>query len=406
MQNKKRLLFILAACFFFSLSVYANTATKTDSLWNVIRQGYQLNHYANQPSVKRCLQYYRQHPQLVRAIAKQAKPFLYLVVKQIQQHHLPTELALIPIIESAFNSTATSSAGASGIWQLMPGTASQYQVTTDTRWYNGRQSVVQSTHAALAYLRYLHDYFDGNWLLTLAAYNAGEGRVSQAIKYNLKHEFRTDFWHLPLPQQTKQYVPKILALAIIFDHPQRYDIQLPAIPNQPLLASVFLPRQLSLVQAAQYAQLPLSTLQRLNPEYTQLATPPSASGDYYLLLPIHHVADFERNLAADTMLDQYQWHQYTVKPGDSLSLIASITGANIEDIIKYNQLTSNYIYPGEHLVYPLNHPKPKANFYKVKPGDSLTTIARHFGVTSLQIQQWNRLPNANHIEAGQQLLIY
>ena len=189
-----------------SVCVFATTPPR--SLWTVIRQGYHLNHDTNQPRVQHYLYYYRHNPQLVYAIAHQAKPFLYLVVQQIKQKHLPTELALIPIIESAFHSNATSSAGAVGIWQLMPRTASQYDVQVDTRWYNGRQSIIQSTGAALAYLDYLYNYFDNNWLLAIAAYNAGEGTVNRAIHYNLIHNRPTDFWHLSLPRQTENYVPQ------------------------------------------------------------------------------------------------------------------------------------------------------------------------------------------------------
>ena len=200
--------------------------------------------------------------------------------------------------------------------------------------------------------------------------------------------------------------PKILALAAIIKHPWHYAVLLPTIPNQPLVASVLLPKQISLVEAAGYAGMSLDQLRQFNPAYTQLATPPTHSGTYYLMLPISHVTTFEKNLAADARTTQYYWRQYVVKPGESLSLIANTTGANVTDLIRYNHLNSTTIYPGQSLIYPTVHKTNQYKFYTVRPGDTLTRIAHHNNVSVQQLERWNGLRENSILSIGQRLIIH
>ena len=339
--------FILA----LTLIIAAQLANATPpSLWQTIRSGFQLNHHTNKPRVQYFIRYYQKHPQLLHDVIMQSKPFLYLVVKQTQKLDLPTELALVPIIESAFHNTATSDVGASGAWQLMPGTAENYGIYINSSWYDGRQEIINSTAGALTYLRYLHNYFDSNWLLALAAYNAGEGNVAQAIHYNLVKHRNTDFWYLNLPQQTRLYVPKLLAFAAIINNPNYYGIKLPPISAQAIVAPVFLPRQMSLIRSAHFAGISLANLQKLNPAYKQLITPPH--GTYDLLLPINHVVEFEKNLAIHANPNSRTWHLYTVKPGDTLSTIASRTNIGVRTLMYYNRLYGSRINVGQRLIVP------------------------------------------------------
>ena len=399
MQPKQKILVIIIAIF-LSITAYANS----NSLWHVIRDGYQLNHHVNNKTVQDFIHYYQQRPQLIHDVIQQSKPFLYLVVKQVNRRHLPTELALVPVIESAFHNTAYSAVGAAGAWQLMPGTAENYQITITPR-YDGREDITKSTAAALSYLKYLHNYFDSNWLLAIAAYNAGLGTIKQAIHHNLIRNLPTDFWALNLPEQTRLYVPKILAFATIIQNPNYYGIDLPSIPNEPIVAPVFLPSQMSLIKAAQYAGISLSNLQRLNPAYRLLVTPPH--GRFYLTLPINHIVEFERHLAEHLNDPIVQWHEYRVHPGDTLNKIALKTHTNPRILVRYNKLDSTQVDIGQTLVYPSHiTTTPKQNIiHIVQPGDTLSAIATHFDVTLMQILRWNHLNQHSILHVDQHIII-
>jgi len=376
------------------------------SLWEDIRDGYQLNHHIHRSKVQYYIQYFQSQRDIINIIFNRAKPFLYLVTKQIRDKRLPTELALLPMIESGFNLTARSPAGAVGLWQLMPGTAERFNVQSDQAWFLGRQSLAQSTAAALSYLTFLDNHFDGNWLLAIAAYNSGEGTVEHAVRHNLNQGLPTDFWSLHLPKETRDYVPKLLALAIIVDRPERYGFTLPTIPNHPLVAAVLLPRQISLQRAAQYAGISLDTLQRLNPAYTRLATPPSSSRAYYLILPIDSVMRFEMHMTSTRESEHMHFINYTVKHGDTLNKIAYYHGTNVATIRQLNQLSSNLIRRRQTLIVPINSATGRNHVYYVKKCDTLSHIAKDFGVTVSQLLKWNHLKRHNILSIGQVIMIY
>ncbi len=199
------------------------------SLWDAMRTGFTMNHYYNNPRVQYFIQSYSRDPSFIVNITTQATPYLYPIMSMIEARNMPTELALLPIVESGFKPTARSYCGALGLWQLMPETARE-NAANESYWFNGRESVQQSTGAALNYLKYLYNYFNGDWLLALAAYNSGPGTVQNAISYNAARGLSTDFWSLNLPQATENYVPQLLALTIILNDPSNYGIALPAVP--------------------------------------------------------------------------------------------------------------------------------------------------------------------------------
>ena len=383
------------------LHTYTAAKAEQNSLWQVILDGYQLQAYRHHPRVTYYINYYQSRRKIINIILQRAKPFLYPIVKQIEAKHMPTELALLPIVERGFNLTARSSAGAVGLWQLMPATAARFDVTHKTDWYHGRQSLAQSTAAALTYLQFLHDKFDGNWLLAIAAYNSGEGSVSRAIKRNLRQGKPTDVWSLPLPTETKDYVPRLLALSIIMKNPSRYGTIRPNIPNQPLIATVILPRQINLRRAAQYAGISLKRLQSLNPAYTRMLTPPSSSGTYHLTLPIDHVAQFEAKLASTAESSHLKFIEYTVKKGDTLNHIARRYRTTAAHLVQLNRLKGNTIYIDQTLVVPTQ----RHQTYIVQRGDSLTSIATRFNVSVIDLQRWNNIKQRNLIHTGQKLVI-
>jgi membrane-bound lytic murein transglycosylase D len=192
-----------------------------DNLWDVLREEFTLPHYEDNPAVQEKIEWYMNNQDFLLRSATRAAPYLYYILQQVKKRHLPAELVLLPIIESGYNPFAISNMGAMGIWQMMPDTASGLGIKRDS-WYDGRRDVIASTRAALNYLAYLQSFFDGNWLLAIAAYNTGEGNVLAAIRRNIREGYGTDFWSLPVAQQTKDYVPRLLALAVIISHPDLF----------------------------------------------------------------------------------------------------------------------------------------------------------------------------------------
>lgn len=199
-------------------------------LWDRIRHGYQMTPYPHKRLVRKWVQFYITHLDHLLGAARRARPFLWHIVEAIDERGMPMELALLPIVESGFNPAAESYAGAAGLWQFMPMTADRFGLDQNW-WYDGRNAVLPSTRAALDYLSWLHGRFD-NWLLALAAYNAGAGRVSQAVNVARAQGRPTDFWHLNLPTQTENFVPKLLALREILRAPQRFAINSAAVAQQ------------------------------------------------------------------------------------------------------------------------------------------------------------------------------
>ncbi len=377
------------------------------SLWDVIRAGFTLNHDYDNPKVQTWVQFYTKDPSFMQNMTTQATPYLYLIVDQLQARNMPTELALLPIVESGFQPKGRSWCGASGLWQLMPGTARDLNTGAENRFYNARESIQGSTVAALNYLQYLYNYFNGDWMLALAAYNAGPGTVQHAVNDNAAQGLPTDFWDLRLPQETENYAPKLMALAIIINDPGAYGITLPAIPNQPLLGTAAIPQQMSLSQAAKFAGINETELKALNPGFTRNVTPPKYLGSYSLNLPIESVETFEQNCAANpgvTGLERYTlatanssgYGTYTVRKGETLASVSRFTGTSIKTLKSYNHLKSNLIHTGEVLRYPVSTTAAYQYItYTVKPGDTLSKIATHYGVSLFNLMQWNAL----HTEA-------
>lgn len=386
------------------------------SLWDVIRTGYSMDHHYNRGAVQYFIQSYSHNPTFLPNIINQARPYLYTIVTSIQAKDLPTELALLPIVESGFKPKAISYCGATGLWQLMRQTARDLNTGKESYWYNSRESVQESTEAALNYLKYLYNYFDHNWMLALAAYNAGPGTVQNAINRNQARGLPTDFWSLHLPVATQNYVPELLALAIIVNDPAAYHLTLPEIPNRPLVASAVIPQQMSLSQAAKFAGIDEQELKSLNPGFTRNVTPPVSTGSYSLSLPIANVNTFVQNCAANpgvTGLVRYasatEGHHvgsYRVKRGDSLISVSRFTGTSIAELRRYNHLKNHGIHVGQVLHYPIDE-TAAYHFvtYHVKRGDSLSSIARRHHVTTFDLMQWNDLKAGARLHVGERLVI-
>lgn len=322
-----------------------------DNLWDVLRDEFSLDHAENTPAVQEKIEWFMNNQDFLMRSMTRAAPYLYYILQQVRKRHLPAELVLLPIIESGYNPFATSNVGATGIWQLMSGTATGLGVQKDW-WYDGRRDVIASTRAALNYLAYLQSFFDGNWLLAIAAYNTGEGNVLAAIRRNIRDGQDTDFWSLPLAQQTKDYVPSLLALATIISHPNQYPIYLPPIRNAPYLGQVDTGTQINLRYAASLAGISYEKISQLNPGLSRSAI--SSKGPYKLVLPIENVEQFSENFARTPLnTNVVQWSHYHVKPGDSLAFIAKRYGTTQTAIRKLNHLaTKKPISRGTNLLIP------------------------------------------------------
>jgi membrane-bound lytic murein transglycosylase D len=326
----------------------AAPVTKT-AIWVRMRAGF--NFPAVEPdAVRHYIDEYVKHPHLFEQLLQRGEPYLFHILNRIEQGGMPAELALLPVIESAFDPFATSPAGAAGIWQFMPETADYLGLNQDW-WYDGRRDVIASTEAALGYLRQLHKRFDGDWLLALAAYNAGGARVQRAIRHNRDAGKPVDFWHLMLPAETRSYVPKLIALRTIIGNPQDYNISLPHLSDTRYFSTVNIQGQLELKVAARLSGIPLLELQGLNPGYDLSITPPDRMNT--LLVPIAVADKFRTHIARLPQDQRVQSIRHRIRLGDNLSTIAQQYRTTVPDIRKVNRLKGNKIIAGDLLIIPV-----------------------------------------------------
>ncbi|MDZ7811532.1 MAG: LysM peptidoglycan-binding domain-containing protein [Arhodomonas sp.] len=278
------------------------------------------------------------------------------------------------------------------------------------------RDLVASTEAALDYFAYLNDYFDGDWLLTIAAYNAGEGTVKRAIERNASRGQPTDFWHLDLPAQTEAYVPRLLAVRDLIAEPEAHGITLPEIPNERAIRTVELEGQIDLSLAAELAGISTDALYRLNPGYNRWATPPE--GPDRLVVPAQRAERFRQGLAARAPSERMRWQRHEVARGDTLGEIADRYHTSVAMLRDLNDLNGNLIRVGDELVVPASG-RPvqgqrlagrggggeRALQHEVQPGDSLWAVARRYDVTVDQLVAWNQLSPDTVLQPGDTLRI-
>jgi membrane-bound lytic murein transglycosylase D len=348
----------------------------------------------------------------LQALLEQGRPFLRLVLDEVERRGLPSEIALLPAVESGFRPTAYSPNGAAGLWQFMPATARRFELVQDW-WYDGRRDPAASTQAALDYLEHLLKRFDGDWLHALAAYNAGGGTVSRAIRKNRERDRATDFWSLDLPGETDDYVPRLLALARVIADPAAAGVALPGLPDEPEVILVDAGAQIDLRVAARLAEVPLEEFLHLNAGYNRAATRPD--GPHHLLVPSAAAARLQSALA-DLPAEQWlRWERHRIRSGDTLSGIAQRYGVSVATIKRANRLRSDRIRAGRALLIPLSEAEglqlaqaalaPTRINYRVRKGDSLYLIARRFDVSVAELQRWNAI-SGRLIKPGQRLTIH
>lgn len=394
-----------------------------DDIWQRIRAKFSFD-IPDQKRIDSQRNWFIKHPEYLDRVAKRSEPFIFYIVQELEKNNIPLEIALLPIVESAFDPFAYSHGRASGMWQFVPGTGKRFGMKQNW-WYDGRRDVIASTQGAIKYLKYLNKYFDGDWLLALAAYNSGEGRVKRAMKNNARKNLPTDFWSLDLPRETRAYVPKLLALADVISRPQDFNIKLYEIENKSQITSINIESQLDLAKAAKLADLSLAELQRLNPGFNRWATDPD--GPHNLLIPNHKVANFEKKLSELPKKERLAWQRYKIKEGDNLGEIADKFKTDITLIKKINNIKGTQIRTGKHLLIPVatqsldsyvfsqdqrlaatknRQRSGEKKIHLVKNGDTLWDIGQAYNVTSRSIAKWNGMAPRDVLKLGQKLVIW
>lgn len=393
------------------------SAREYRDIWERLRDGYKLqDEVGTNPRIERQRLWFASNPQHVEKVSERAAPYIHYIVERLAERDMPMELALLPVIESAYDPQAYSPAQAVGLWQFIPSTGRNYNLR-QTNWYDGRRDVTASTRAALDYLSRLHEMFNGDWLLALAAYNAGEGRISRAIERNEKLGLPSDYWNLVLPKETEEYVPKLLALSQVILTPDAYGVTLAPIANEPYFEQIAIKQHMDLSRLAQLANLDESELLQLNPAYKRGVT---FDGPQHLLIPTEKAEMFNANLAMMKHQDLVDWQTHKVRAGDSLQSIANHYHLSVSMLREVNQLAGNRLSIGQELTIPAkpgekpseplfqrtlaqSPPSDSAvRTYQVKEGDNLWQIARTHQVSVQELQRWNKL-QSRQLKVGQTL---
>lgn len=418
-------LFLFASLIFFG-STNGAIAYATPDVWEVLRHELSMNHDTSRAEVQEQIRWLVAHPSYLHKVCRQSEPYIYHILGEIKKRKLPGELALLPMLESAYDPFAYSGVGAAGLWQLMPRTGSDLGLKQDW-WFDGRRGIRSSTDAALNYLVYLNKFFNGNWILAIAAYDSGEGTIARAIKATQQSGHTGNYWELPVPRETQIYVPRLLALAEIFKDPHRYKITLPEIPYLPYFEEVNIGSQIDLNHAAKMAGISYKELIKLNPGFNRWTTAPYKP--FKLLIPTEKVHQFNLNLAHFPENKRVSWQTHQVKPGDSLDTIAIRYHTTVNLIKQLNQLTTNHIKPNQPLLIPstknapavakkesaaatipLEHQRATARNHRiihiVQENDTYQKLVTTYGVRSQDIQAWNKLASNQPLHTGQQLVIW
>ncbi|HUW97988.1 MAG TPA: LysM peptidoglycan-binding domain-containing protein [Acidiferrobacter sp.] len=403
----------------------ADASNKTDTnLWNRIRAGFRLPRMEG-PRVARYEQWFANNPQYVNRMLQRANLYLYQIVQDVQKRNMPMEIALLPAIESAYSPVAYSRSAAIGLWQFEPATGRLWGLKNNW-WYSGERDIIASTNAALDYLQALHKQFH-SWNLALAAYNAGQGTVATAIAHNEALGLGTHYADLRLPLQTQRYVPKLMAFVNIVRDPAKYGLQLRAIPDSPYFVRVNAGSQIDLSVIARLANMSLKQLYAINPGFTHQTTAPG--GPHTILVPVATKAALLEGLSQLPPQDRMQWARHRIRPGDSLYRIAHEYGVSIAAIRSTNHLYGRFLRVGRNLLIPMagrrlvvghrvhrtrrrtevslarNHGRIRI-IHRVRPGDTLWSIATRYRVYVGQLERWNLLHAHGVLRLGQRILIW
>ena len=394
-----------------------------DDLLARLRLGFELPAIVNRHVVAQ-LDWFVRHPDYLDRVFTRAQRYMPYITEQIEARGLPLDLALLPIVESAYDPFAYSHGRAAGLWQIIPGTAKRFGIRQNW-WYDGRRDIVDSTRGALDYLSYLNELMDGDWMLAIASYNSGEGNVLKAIKRNKARATPTDFWSLSLSKETSAYVPKLIALVTIVKNPAAFGLTLPEIRYAPQFGVADVGGQLDLALAAELAGLDLDTLYAYNPGYNRWATDPA--GPHRLQLPIEVYETFNQALATVPTGERVRWQRHKIKNGETISEIAEHYHTTLASIRAANGIRGNTIRAGQHLMIPVAK-KPLAAYsqsadarrekkqntqrsgnridHVVTAGESFWSIGNRYSVGMRDLAAWNGMAPRDTLSIGQKLVVW
>lgn len=393
--------------------------TPSPDLLTRITQGFDFPDF-NTRDVKKYERWNASHPTYLRNLFARAEPFLFYIVEEVEKRDMPMEIVLLPAVESAFKSRAVSRSSAAGLWQFVPATG-RYFGLEQSWWYDGRHDVIKSTQAALDYLQALNKMFDGDWFITLAAYNAGPGTLKRAIERNKRKGRKTDYLSLKLRSETRRYVPKLVALKNILLDPDKHGVKLPKMANVPYFEVIDLSSQVELAVFARKANLNLDQLLNLNQGYRRWATPPGKG--FHLVVPIRG----DDNIAATTnyvdialaATPKVEYLHYVIQRGDTLSGISKKHGVSVAALKTSNNIKGSRITAGKNLLIPIPlqpsqttltadaaNGQQKKVVHQVTRGDTLWSIARQYKVKLEQLLSWNGLSAGQVLNLNQKLTVF
>ncbi len=392
--------------------------------WHRLRLGMQMTPVDNK-RVRAQLKWYLEHRGYLQRVMERARPILPFVLDELEKKNLPTELALLPIVESAYQAFAYSHGRASGMWQIIPSTG-RFLGLKQNWWYDGRRDIIESTRAAIHYLDTLAIQFDGDWELALAAYNAGPGKIRSALRYNRKRKRQTDFWSLTkIRNETRAYVPKLFALKELFSHPHRYGLDLIPMRDEVSYEVVELDGQIDLALAADLAGISVNQLYQLNPAFNRWATAPD--GPHRLLLPRGKAEQFRQGVAQVPPNKRINWVRHKIKNGETLSHISRKYRTSVALIREVNNIRGTQIRAGKHLMVPTATKSLRSytlsqnsrieriqntnrsgtkRIHIVRPGQSLWSISRSYGVSTQALAKWNGIAPIDTLRVGQKLVVW
>ncbi len=392
-------------------------------LWARVRVGFAMPELDN-ALVRDRERWYATRPDYVQRMTERGSRYLFHIVEEVEKRGMPTELALLPFIESAFNPQAISSAKASGMWQFMPATGRTFELRQNV-FRDDRRDVLASTRAALDYLGKLYGMF-GDWHLALAAYNWGEGNVQRAIARNKRAGLATDYESLRMPDETRLYVPKLQAVKNIVARPAAYGLQLPELSNHPYFLAVAIERDIDVEVAARLARLPLDEFKALNPQMNRPVI--LAAGTPQVLLPYDNANHFVRDLPQHRgrLASWTAWvAPKTLRPAEA----AKQVGMSEEDLREVNGIPPHYLvragstllvprsdqrltdvseHLAEHATMALAPDSPAMRRVALKAGkrDSVNSVARRYRVSAQQVAHWNGVTAGSSFRPGQSIIVY
>jgi membrane-bound lytic murein transglycosylase D len=399
-----------------------------DDLWARIKEGYAMDNLQSTYTANHEA-WYAARPDYVKNMVARSQKYLFHIVEEVQKRGMPTEIALLPMVESAFNPKAYSRSHAAGLWQFVPATGKNFGLKQNW-WVDNRRDVTAATKAALDYLEKLHGMF-GTWELALAAYNAGEGTVQRAIERNQRKGLPTDYQSLSLPEETRNYVPKLQAIKNIISDPERYGLTINSIPNQPYFAHVNAPKQIDAKLAASLAEITYDEFIALNPSYNRPVITSNGEAQHDILLPTWAADNFTTNLE-NYNKPLSSWQTYHARRGERMDSIARKFGLHVSELRDVNGLSdSKRMRSSQPVLVPINytrqsspddgatnisvssmenldkvhdadakHTSSKIKTHRVKRGETLQVLAKKYDTDEKTLLKLNKL-NSNKLKAGQ-----